>query len=809
MFQIEDTTIAVTRGDVCSFTVTADDNGKAYIFKAGEVVRIKVLKKKDYSVVIFQKDFAVEEDTERVEIYLTEKDTKIGDMINKPVDYWYEIELNPYTDPQTIVGHDVDGAKVFRVYPEGLDQETEIEEEEILVVDKELSLTSKRPIENQAVARAILEVEKKIDSTKELNGNSLEQITEKVDEVAIRMSKRIGRVEMKNTADHANLETALEVERQRITQLAKMEEGSTTGDAELEDARVGANGIKYKSTGEAVRRQFNNVLESYFLRTPIFKPQCNINDAGVEVNEGDPNWSANWSLSDWIPVFKNIKFTISGLSGRVCLFDEDKTFLSCSACDSSPYVDENQSFIPTQNGYVRYSVRSGGSEWDADLSSIGIIYHHSMINTILLNELGVQKTTLGEKIEKKHFGARLLCKFKEMPYEEGSIGAEGALGNNPGYFRSTEFIHVNERECYWIHSMYQNTGHFYDENFNYIGDLFRIEAAKVNDSWITNRSIFFPPKGAKYLKISCRSEELELQCIGFGDVPLTDEEIRNASSYVKIPYLKAGLLEEEQERINAAFLNLGNMLNETERRLSETNTHMQDIENWIPGNQWKGKTCAVIGDSISWQDGQPYNNSAYPENKGQIARGWQTILKELLGFAAIDNYAVPGQALTKGNANEAKNGSGLAVIESIDWVTKKYDLVIIAHGANDFKLSVEIGDMMDNEYCFKGALAKAIKYISESAPNTRIVLFTPFHRDQTNWSSFSTLNDAGFFCVDYADVVKSIGNAAGTPVCDIFGGSGVNVWNIHKYTMDGVHPHDLGYEKMSRYIVGFMRNISC
>lgn len=48
-------------------------------------------------------------------------ETKIGEYISKPKEYWYEIELNPETYPQTIIGYDEDGPKVLILYPEGGD----------------------------------------------------------------------------------------------------------------------------------------------------------------------------------------------------------------------------------------------------------------------------------------------------------------------------------------------------------------------------------------------------------------------------------------------------------------------------------------------------------------------------------------------------------------------------------------------------------------------------------------------------------------------------------------------------------------
>ena len=153
----DDLSIYATRGDIVFFTVAAtDEEERPYKFQAGDVVRIKVYGRKDAETVVLQKDFPVVEVTEEVEIFLDKEDTKIGEVISKPTDYWYEVELNSGELPQTIIGYDDDGAKVFKLFPEGADIEAyEPDPDDFPVVDNELDMASPRPVANSVIAKAI------------------------------------------------------------------------------------------------------------------------------------------------------------------------------------------------------------------------------------------------------------------------------------------------------------------------------------------------------------------------------------------------------------------------------------------------------------------------------------------------------------------------------------------------------------------------------------------------------------------------------------------------------------------------------
>ena len=124
MFKIDSNkTIHITRGDIATIEFSAlNSDGTDYTFQAGDVVRFGVFTKKNMNDLIFKKDVNVSEVATKVDIELLESDTKIGEIINKPVEYWYEIQLNPDTEPQTIIGYDENGAKIFKLYPEGTEE---------------------------------------------------------------------------------------------------------------------------------------------------------------------------------------------------------------------------------------------------------------------------------------------------------------------------------------------------------------------------------------------------------------------------------------------------------------------------------------------------------------------------------------------------------------------------------------------------------------------------------------------------------------------------------------------------------------
>lgn len=74
----------------------------------------------------------------------------------------------------------------------------------------------------------------------------------------------------------------------RMDTFTSLKEGSTTGDAELQDVRVGSDGTKYASAGDAVREQVGKLKED--LTHYIYKPTLEDNNKFPRAKDGNIEW---------------------------------------------------------------------------------------------------------------------------------------------------------------------------------------------------------------------------------------------------------------------------------------------------------------------------------------------------------------------------------------------------------------------------------------------------------------------------------------------------------------------------------------
>ena len=233
-------------------------------------------------------------------------------------------------------------------------------------------------------------------------------------------------------------------------------------------------------------------------------------------------------------------------------------------------------------------------------------------------------------------------------------------------------------------------------------------------------------------------------------------------------------------------------------------------------NPWKNKRYLSHGDSITWYDGHGY---LWGEHKGEIATGYQTIMKELLGLSynrATDNKGRSGYTIAH-NYEGSHDGSDnlVDVIADVNIDYTAYDLCTILGGTNDYRRATPLGELGQtgddyeslNTDTFYGAYRKCVEYILTAAPDIRLVLITPFQRDPyPAWSSYEATYDGdkpnaeGLKLIDYVNAVKMVGKMYGLPVCDLYSNSGITELTLSTYTIDGLHPNDDGYKRMGEVL---------
>ena len=104
----------------------------------------------------------------------------------------------------------------------------------------------------------------------------------------------------------------------RMDTFTSLSEGSTTGDAELKDIRVGANGVTYNTAGDAVRGQYSQLKEDLVNHGMILEiTDVSLKNSGFITLDGNiHDGSGTWFYSDPIDVrnYNKLDFSLYGFN---------------------------------------------------------------------------------------------------------------------------------------------------------------------------------------------------------------------------------------------------------------------------------------------------------------------------------------------------------------------------------------------------------------------------------------------------------------------------------------------------------------
>ena len=309
----------------------------------------------------------------------------------------------------------------------------------------------------------------------------------------------------------------LEVQKSRIDNLTKLGEGSTTGDAELQDVRVGPNGLIYQNAGDAVREigkgkaiLDNSIYISKIKGSKVLKTQNMFNyekaQTGILRSDGSVDTSIFTNVtSEFIEINNDIvKNYKASESCNICFYDINKNLLKFYS---------NQNYVSSVLGakYIRVSPLATSYKFmlASNINSLPSEFIAPVRKELLSFELDENSTSINCIKE-------IIKTYSNNLFDKNNITKGYSVSNTKGYlvknesYCSSDFIEVIENTQYEITKGVNLA--FYDADCQYISGLS-----------YSNGKIFTTPQNCKYCRISVLLTELDMFMMAINNLPLTYE----------------------------------------------------------------------------------------------------------------------------------------------------------------------------------------------------------------------------------------------------------------------------------------------
>lgn len=145
-------------------------------------------------------------------------------------------------------------------------------------------------------------LENRINTTLETQNTNIQNIQNKQNELETNTNNNISEQNTKINSiqtQQTNLASQQTTLSSRMDTFTSLSEGSTTGDAELKDIRVGANGVTYPNAGDAVRGQYSQLKEDLTENIKYL-------ESNVTVTDGQRGHRTNAILDMSQPIYVSI-----------------------------------------------------------------------------------------------------------------------------------------------------------------------------------------------------------------------------------------------------------------------------------------------------------------------------------------------------------------------------------------------------------------------------------------------------------------------------------------------------------------------